>query len=319
MQIIKYSFVIPCYGSFDTIDYVLDEIHSVMKNREVSYEIIAVVDFSPDNVFEILKKRSLTDKALKVINLAKNSGKHSAMMAGFKFASGEIIVNLDDDGQCPMDKFDELIEPLHNGYDISIAKYETKQESFIKRIGSKINDIMSRILISKPKNLLLSNFSAVKSFVVKEILKYQNPYPYIDGLFLRTTSRIKNVTMTERKRISGQGNFNLKKSLGLWLNGFTAFSVKPLRISSLVGVICALCGFVFGIVTIIRKLCVPNISAGWSSTVSILLFIGGLIMLMLGMIGEYIGRIYISINNSPQYVIKETINIDEDDENEKSQ
>ena len=132
-------------------------------------------------------------------------------------------------------------------------------------------------------------------------------------MLLRTTSDIINVQMDERERFSGSTTFTFGKMLGMWLNGLTAFSIKPLRLSSLVGVICAIIGFIFGIVTIIRKLVVPDISVGWSSIVSIILFIGGLIMLMLGMIGEYIGRIYISINNSPQYVVKETINIDEDE------
>ena len=118
--------------------------------------------------------------------------------------------------------------------------------------------------------------------------------------------------MAERDRLEGEGNYTLRKSLSLWVNGLTAFSVKPLRVSSLIGVICAIIGFIFGIITIIRKIVYTNISVGWSSTVSIMLFIGGLIMLMLGMIGEYIGRIYISINNSPQYVIRETINITND-------
>jgi glycosyltransferase involved in cell wall biosynthesis len=313
----KYSFIIPCYNSEKTIKHVLDEIHKEMdKIKFTDYEIIAVNDCSPDNVYGILKEIASYDKKTKVINLAKNAGKHAAVLAGMKMSSGKIIINLDDDGQCPLNELNNLLQPLDKGYDIAIAKYERKRESLLKRLGSKFNSFVTRILLDKPKNLYIGNFSAVKRFVVNEMLNYTNPYPYLGGLFLQSTSKIVNVNMIERERSCGKSNYSLKKSIKLWLNGFTAFSVKPLRISSLLGICCAIIGFIFGIVTVVRKLVVSNISIGWSSTVSIMLFIGGLIMLMLGMIGEYIGRIYISINNSPQYVIKEKINFDSD-ENEK--
>lgn len=305
------SFVIPCYGSEKTIGYVINEIEQkLLSVNEYDYEIICVNDNSPDDVLNVLKSIAQDNNSIKVIDLAKNSGKHAAVMAGYKYVTGDVVVNLDDDGQCPIDKLWQLIDALGDDCDIAIAKYPKKKQSGIKNIGSKINAIMTAVMIDKPKHLQLSNFSVLKRYVVDEVLKYDNPYPYIDGLFLRTTKKIKNVEMEERDRISGESNFTIKKSLSLWINGLTAFSVKPLRVSSLIGVVCALIGFVFGAITIIRKIVLPYISVGWSSTVSIMLFIGGLIMLMLGMIGEYIGRIYISLNNSPQYVIRETINID---------
>lgn len=305
----KLSFVIPCYRSELTIEGVYKEICQKMSETpDLEYEIIAVNDCSPDNVYDVLKHISETDFKFKVINLAKNSGKHAAVMAGYSVATGDIIINLDDDGQCPMDKLWDLIKPLEEGYDISIAKYPLKKESFFKRFGSKVNAIMAIHMINKPKELQLSNFSALKRFVMSEILKYTNPYPYLDGLFLRSSSKIANVTMEQRERTAGVGNFTLKKSLALWINGFTAFSVKPLRAATVLGVICAFIGFVVGLYMIIQKLIKPEIVAGYTSLIAVILFIGGLLMLMLGLIGEYIGRIYICINNSPQYVIKDTIN-----------
>ena len=175
---------------------------------------------------------------------------------------------------------------------------------------------MTEFIINRPKDMEFTNFMILRSYIVDEIIKYKNPYPFFTGLILRTTKDIINVDMEERERISGSSTFTFGKMLGMWVNGLTAFSIKPLRISSLVGVICAVIGFIFGLVTIIRKLVLSNISVGWSSTISIMLFIGGLIMLMLGMIGEYLGRIYISLNNSPQYVIKEKINFDGEDDEE---
>ena len=316
----KLSFVIPCYGSELTLRGVYDEICDKMSERpQYSFEIIAVNDCSPDNVFEVIKSIAEEDNRFKAVQLAKNGGKHAAIMAGFSYATGDIIVNLDDDGQCPMDRLWELIAPLDNGYDIAIAKYTLKKESIFKRFGSKMNALMAKHLLSKPKDLQLSNFSALKRFVMDEILNYRNPYPYIDGLFLRTTSRIVNVQMEQRERYAGKGNYTFAKSLALWINGFTAFSVKPLRIATIIGCLCAFIGFVVGIIMVIRKLINPDIAAGYTSLIAVLLFIGGLIMLMLGLIGEYIGRIYISLNNSPQYVIRDTINVKETEKDEMTQ
>lgn len=307
------SFLIPCYGSENTIEFVIDEIKEKMLERtDYDYEIITINDQSPDNVLEKLYAMAQDDKRIKVINLAKNVGKESAMLAGFRNCTGDIVINLDDDGQCPVDRLWDLIEPLNNGYDVSIASYSHKKQSGLKNLGSKINSLMTKVLLEKPKDLEVSNFEAYKKFVVEEIIKNTNPFPYALGIILKSTHKIINVEMEERERHSGKGNFTLKKSLSLWVNGFTAFSVKPLRISSLIGVICAFFGFVFGIITVIRKLVVPDISVGWSSTVAIMLFIGGLLMLMLGMIGEYIGRIYISLNYNSQYVIKDMINFSEE-------
>lgn len=308
----KLSFVIPCYKSEETVSSVILEIHNIMKERQgLNYEIITVNDSSPDNVLSILKGLATKDKNIKIIDLAKNVGKHAAIMAGYSVVDGDIIINLDDDGQCPLDKLWELISPLSEGYDISIARYPKKIQSAFKNFGSKVNTIMTQILVGKPKSLYLSNFSALKRFAVDEIVRYQNPYPYVDGLFIRTTSRICNVDMDERKRTAGIGNYTFIKSLRLWLNGFTAFSVLPLRVATLLGVLLAVVGLIFGITIIVRKILNPDILVGYSSTMAVLLLIGGMIMLMLGMIGEYIGRIYICINNSPQYVIRETVNINE--------
>lgn len=312
MKKMRFSFVIPCYRSENSIEGVLEEIESIMhKFQSDDYEIITVNDCSPDGTFLKLCALADVDPHIKVIDLAKNMGKHAAIMAGYSKVTGDIIVNLDDDGQCPLDQLWNLLKPLEEGWDISIAKYPRKKESAFKRFGSTMNILMARWIIGKPKDLYISNFSVIKRFVCQEMLRYQNAYPYIDGLFLRTTSNITNVEMEERERVSGSTSYTFWKSLKLWMNGFTAFSVKPLRIATVVGGICAFLGFVCGAWVVFQKILHPEVLAGYSSMMALLLFIGGIIMLMLGLIGEYIGRIYISINNSPQYVIRETINIDE--------
>jgi undecaprenyl-phosphate 4-deoxy-4-formamido-L-arabinose transferase len=304
----KLSFVIPCYGSELTIEGVIAEIIAVVSQKpEYEYEIICVNDSSPDNVFDILKKLADKNDKIMVIDLARNMGKHSAIMAGFSFITGDYIVNLDDDGQCPLDKLWDLIIPLNYGNDVVMAEYPVKQQSAFKNFGSHINTMMSRWLLGRPKHLYFSNFWIVKRFIAEEIIRYHNPYPYIEGLLLRTTKRIANVKMEERERAAGTGNYTFKKSLSLWLNGFTAFSVKPLRVATIFGFAVSLIGFLFGAYTIINKLINQNSPMGYTSMMAVLLFIGGVIMMILGLIGEYVGRIYISINNSPQYVIREVI------------
>lgn len=306
----KISFVIPCYRSANTIGNVIDEIIDAMNaHSERDYEIIAVNDHSPDNVFDVICEIAKMDRHIKAIDLAKNMGKHAAIMAGYSKVTGDIIVNLDDDGQCPLDQLWNLLKPLEEGYDISIAKYPQKNESAFKRFGSVVNALMARWIIGKPKDLYISNFSAIKRFICEEVIRYKNAYPYLDGLFLRTTNNIANVEMEERERVSGSSGYTFVKSLKLWVNGFTSFSVKPLRLATILGFFVALTGFIAALYVIIRKILHPEIAAGYSSLMAVVLLIGGIIMVLLGIIGEYIGRIYICINNSPQYVIRKTINM----------
>ena len=305
------SFLIPCYGSEKTIEAVCEEIiNEISKRNEYDYEILAVNDCSPDNVLGVLKTLARSNEKIKVLNLAKNMNRPGAVMAGLNYAKGDYIVIMDDDGQCPMNQFWELFKPIEDGHDVSIASYKKRKQSLFKSFGTFVNDRMTRFIINKPKDMQVTNFIICKSYVIDEIIKYDNPYPYFTGLLLRTTTDIVNVELEQRERFEGKSTFTFFKMLSMWINGLTAVSVKPLRISSFIGALSAFVGFIFGIVTIIRKF-TANIALGWSSIVSILLFIGGLIMLMLGMIGEYLGRIYISLNKSPQYVIKEKINIKE--------
>lgn len=311
----KISFVIPCYGSAKTVGIVIDEINKTVESKNgYDYEVIAVNDHSPDNVWEVLTEIARKNKKVKCINLAKNMNRPGALMAGMSKVTGDYVILMDDDGQCPMESLWELIKPLEEGHDISIAKYPEYKQSLFKSFGTIVNRKMTEIVIEKPKGMAFTNFAAMKKYIVDEIIKYKNPYPYMTGLMLRTTSDIVNVEMQERERITGSTNFTFKKMLALWINGFTAFSIKPLRISTVIGFITAAIGFIYGIYIVIQKIVLHSaIAQGYSSLMAVMLFIGGIIMLMLGMIGEYLGRIYISINNSPQYVIKEMLNIETDE------
>lgn len=304
----KISYIVPCYGSENSIASVVDEIKVSMKSMEdYSYEIILINDASKDGTFSVIKNLCSENDNVIGVDLAKNFGQHSAIMAGLHLMRGEIAVFMDDDGQTPADEAYKLIEKIEEGYDAVYATYSKRQYKAWKNLGSAVNSKMTEVLIGKPKELKISSYFALKRFVVEEITKYENSYPYLAGLVLRTTRNICNVEVTHREREEGESGYTLKKLFGLLMNGFTAFSVTPLRIATVLGGVVAIIGGILAIWTIINKFVNPYEPAGWSSLMTVFLIIGGAILLMLGIIGEYIGRIYISINNSPQYVIREII------------
>ena len=303
------SFIVPCYKSENTIGEVINEIVGAVERLNIiSYEIICVDDCSPDNVFGELVKIGNNRPNVRAIRFSKNFGQHAGMMAGIQFSKGNICVFLDDDGQCPMDQLDILLKPLSEGYDVSMASYGKKKQSLFKNIGSLFNAVVANVLIDKPKDIQMTNFIAIKRFVADEISRYEGPYPYISGLLFRSSAKVINVQMEERERMSGGTTYTLKKLVALWVSSFTAFSVKPLRMATLVGGIAALIGVFLAVATVVRKLITPAIQMGWSSTMAVMLVIGGLILFVLGIIGEYIGRIYMTINETPQYVIAEKNN-----------
>ncbi len=305
----KVSFVIPCYKSALTIEGVIQEIKETMASfqEKYSYEVILVNDFPEDGTFDVIREITAENENIIGVNLAKNFGQHAALMAGFHYCSGDITVCLDDDGQTPANEVGKLLDKIEEGYDVVYAKYEHKKHSAFRNFGSKVNEIMTRFMLGKPRELYVSSYFAARKFVVDEMLRYQNSYPYVIGLVLRTTKNVTNVVVNHREREIGTSGYTFGKLLGLWLNGFTAFSIKPLRVATACGGFCAVAGFLYGIYTIIKKLVNPAVPMGWSSTMAALVFIGGMLMLMLGLIGEYLGRIYISLNNAPQYVVREVV------------
>lgn len=304
------SFVIPCYRSEQTIEGVVEEINSVCQEIMEGYdhEIILVNDCSPDNTISVIK--SLCDKYSFItgIDFARNFGQHSALMAGLRESKGDIVICLDDDGQTPPMECVKLIKALEDGADVAYARYSHKKHSLFRNFGSYVNEEMARFMLDKPKELYVSSYFATKRFVVDDMIRYENSYPYVIGLVLRSTRNIVNVDVDHRSREVGNSGYTLKKLLGLWMNGFTSFSVKPLRIATVMGCIASMLGFIYGIIVIIQKIILPDRVLGFSSLMSVLVFFGGMIMIMLGLIGEYVGRIYISMNASPQYVIRERYN-----------
>ena len=302
------SFVIPCYRSAQTIEAVVREIEETcgrLTQAADGYEIILVHDGSGEETWTVLKRLAQTDPHVAAYDLSRNFGQHAALMAGLRMAHGDVAVCLDDDGQTPADEAGKLLDAIDAGADAVYARYSAKQHSLFRNFGSAINDRMADIMLGKPHDLAVSSYFAIRRFVIDEILRYRGSYPYLIGLVLRTTSRVVNVDVSHRQREKGNSGYTLTKLISLWMNGFTAFSVKPLRIATLTGMGFAVIGFLYGIYIIIKKFVIPDVPVGFSAMMSALMFIGGMLMLMLGMVGEYLGRMYLTQNNTPQYVIRE--------------
>ena len=297
------SFVIPCYRSAKTVGAVTREIGETMAAMpQYDYEIVLVNDCSPDDTWEAIRQLAANDKHIAAVDLAKNFGQHAALMCGMRHSRGDFVVCLDDDGQTPADEVGKLLEKLEEGYDVVYASYEDKRESGFRRFGSDVNRRMTEIMLGKPKELELNSYFAARRFLVDEMLRYEHCYPYVMGLVLRSTKRICNVPVHHRAREEGRSGYTLAKLLGLWMNGFTSFSVKPLRIATYSGAFLALVGFLYAIVVLIRRFTVNAAPLGWTTTTILILIIGGLNLVLLGLVGEYVGRVFMCVNASPQYV-----------------
>lgn len=307
------SFVIPCYNSEKTIGAVIQEIEERMQadSPETDYEIVLVNDCSKDHTFAVIKELSAKDEKIIGIDLARNFGQHAALMAGFRHVKGDYVICLDDDGQMPIESVGDMLKLLKEDVDVVQGKYAGAKQNILRRFGSMVNAKMNEWLLSKPKDLEMNSFWGAKRFIIDEIIRYEGAYPYIGGLVLRATRNIKNLEVKHRARVEGRSGYTFGKLLFLWVNGFTAFSEKPLRFASLCGVICAFAGLIFAFVSVIRKILNPSILVGYSSLIAVILFMGGMMMMMLGILGEYIGRMYICMNRSPQYVIREIISREE--------
>ena len=301
------SFVIPCYRSANTIGAVVEELESTLEKRNAEYEIILVNDGSPDNTAGVIRKLTETHPRIVFVNLSRNFGQHSALMAGFHHVTGDIVICLDDDGQTPADECFKLIDRVEEGCDIVYADYPARKQNGFRNLGSRFNALCNQYFFGLPKELHANSYFACRRFVVDSALQYPNAFPYITGLLFQSVSSWANVPVNHRERMEGRSGYTLKKLVALWANGVTAFSIKPLRLAGYIGWITGGAGLIFALITVIRKLINPEMQAGWASLVSIVLVMGGMIICLLGLIGEYVGRIYLSINRAPQFVVREVI------------
>jgi glycosyltransferase involved in cell wall biosynthesis len=304
-KVMTLSIVIPVYRGATSIgplvDLLVDTLHA-----QYTLEIILVNDCSPDNSEEVCiglyqKYRSI----VKFYSLAKNVGEHNAVMAGLNKSTGDWVVIMDDDFQNPVSEVIKLVSfAVARSYDVVYTEYENKKHSLFRNLGSWLNDKVANVMLKKPKHLYLSSFKAVNRFLVGEIVKYTLPYIYLDGLILRTTSNIGKCTVEHRERAHGRSGYTIKKLFSLWLNMFANFSILPLRAATWLGFAFAALGFSLGIETIFEKILNPHIPVGYAFLVFLVTVFAGAQLIAIGMVGEYLGRIFVYENKSPQFTIR---------------
>lgn len=299
-----YSVIIPCYKSSKTIGKVVDLLQQEMSQYK-KLQIILVEDGSPDGGETVKAIKNLVNKYQNVLGifLAKNTGQHNAILCGLNYAKGDYVISIDDDLQTHPSQIKKLIAKMDEGFDIVFAFYSKKKESSFRILGSKFNAWSVRQLIGKPKWLKTSSFWIIKRFVRDSVVEYKNSYAFITGLLLRTTDNIGNVEVEHYKREIGKSGYDLKHLVKLWSN-IIGFSVKPIRVVSVAGILFAIFGFILTLVMILKKLFFNIQIQGWTSIMASISFFSGTILLSMGLVGEYVGRLFLAENNQPQYVIK---------------
>lgn len=300
----KISVVIPVYNAEKTIANLTDELLRDLAHDDL--EIIIVNDGSKDKshevCIEIFKKYK---DIVKYIHLARNFGEHNAVLAGLNNTIGDYVVIIDDDFQNPPKEIQKLItEAATKGYDVVYSYYEKKHHSWFRNLGSNFNNLVVSWLLNKPKDLYLSSFKCLNRFIVEEVIKYKGSFPYIDGLILRSTQSIGRVLVKHLKRKEGKSGYTLRKLIELWLNMFINFSIYPLRVSVFLGFVFSIVGGVSSVYIIIEKINNPDIPIGITSILVAILVFAGIQLLILGLIGEYLGKLFLVNNQTPQYVIR---------------
>ncbi|MDD3275645.1 MAG: glycosyltransferase family 2 protein [Kiritimatiellales bacterium] len=302
------SIVVPVYRSASILPNLAEQIHNEMCKEalEGRFELLLVNDGSPDNSWDVIRALAAKNSFVRGISLRRNFGQHNAIMAGLNYATGDFVVIMDDDLQHPPQAIGSMIRALSEGYDVCYTNYLNRKHVWWKKLGSRFNDWAATCLLDKPKGLYLSSFKAIRKDVVKEIIQYDGPYTYVDGLILDVTRSITTVDIEHQARCEGVGNYTLRSSFSLCLGMATSFSILPLRIASYTGFAMAALSVIVIIVVCVQKLLHPELPAGWASLIATILLVGGVQTICIGLIGEYLGRTYLKLNHKPQFVIGST-------------
>lgn len=301
---VSLSVVIPVYRGAQTIGRLVDELAATLKKYRL--EIVLINDASPDNSHQIcLNLAKKYSQRIKYLQLARNFGEHNAVMAGLNHATGDYAVIIDDDFQNPPSEIEKLVNrAIAAQLDVVYSYYTKKKHSWFRNFGSRFNNLIASVLLNKPRNFYLSSFKCLNRFTINQVIKYSGPYPYIDGLIWRSTRKIGKVLVKHVRRTEGKSGYTLRKLTHLWLNMFVNFSIYPLRVSTFLGVLFSFLGAALAVFFTIDKILHPEIPIGITTILIAILIFAGVQLLMLGLIGEYVGKLFLTTNLSPQYVIR---------------
>jgi len=318
LQSHRLSVLIPVYNSEETIGGLVDSVVSTLSPHIHLQEIILVNDGSADDSHQvILQAVERHPEMIRYIRLYRNFGEHNAVMCGLRYVTGDSVAVIDDDFQNPPSEILLLVQTLLQGYDVVYSYYERKEHSWFRNFGSKFNDLVATIMLDKPRNLYLSSFKVIDRSLVRHIVRYEGPYPYIDGLILRSTRSIGRRLVQHSKREAGKSGYTLVKLIRLWMNMFTGFSILPLRVATYVGFGMSFLAIVMTLIFIASRFVGPfiiqqEIPPGWASLIVVITLFAGVQLSTLGIIGEYLGRLFLTMNGSPQYLVRDTYGIQED-------
>lgn len=302
------SIIIPVYNSASIIEELQKRIADAMT---LPYEIVFVNDGSSDESWNKIVALTKQNSLITGINFRKNCGQDNALLAGLRLSTGNYCVIMDDDLQHNPKDILSLYTACKNGFDVCFANFTHKKQTAVKNIGSTANGKVAEVLVSKPKGIYLSPFKIINRSTVNEIVKFAGPYPYIDGIILTITQNFVQIDVEHNERHSGKSTYTFSKSVSVFMRHFTGFSVLPLRLATITGCIATFVGLILLAKYLYDYFIAKNFIEGWTTVVVLIILFGGLILITLGIIGEYIGRMYLTLNNKPQYSISEIVKSDE--------
>lgn len=298
------SFVVPLYFTGERVPRLLDAFRNLPLGGD--YELVLVNDGSTDATMKILREVIPTmPVSVTVVDLAKNFGEHAAVLEGFRHTRGEWVINLDDDLQNPVSEALKLLDHARKtDADVVYSYYEEKKHHWFRNLGSRMNSWAASFLLNKPRDLYLSSFRCHKRALIERITRYSGPFPYIDGLILGATNRIERLLVAHVERDDGASGYNLRRLVRLWMNMFFNFSVMPLRVASIMGVVLCLVGLGILITVVLEYFIYGVRQLGWASLMAVVSLFSGSQLLILGLLGEYVGRAYLTLAGKPQSLVR---------------
>ena len=302
------SIIIPVFNSENTIEILVNNIVQTL-GEHYKFEIILINDASKDSSEEKCKKLLDEYSSIVLYSLSKNVGEHNSVMAGLNKCTGDYAVIMDDDLQHSVDSLLELIKfgiKEKNNFDVVYTYYDKMKYNFFRNLGRKFNNFIANLLLDKPKFLYLSSFKLINRFLITEIVKYRSPFTYIDGIILGITSRIGRIKVVHDQRSHGRSGYTIRKLLQVWSSMFTGFSVVPLRLSLILGSMLSILGFIFALLTFIERIIDNTVPSGYATLIIVVTIFSGAILIAVGLLGEYVGRIFVSLNKKPQFIIRDS-------------